>query len=58
MTSALSFRKESIQQSSAKSESLGQPSAGNTGAPLPRGTHDHRQPITTTITETFIYTSN
>lgn len=58
MTSALSFRKESIQQSSAMSASLGQSGAGFTGTPPPRGTHDHRQPVTTTITETFSYTSN
>lgn len=58
MTNALSFRKESIQQSSAMSAFLGQAGAGYTGASLPRGTHDHRQPITTTITETFSYTSN
>ncbi|HJW43522.1 MAG TPA: hypothetical protein VJ463_03655 [Geothrix sp.] len=58
MSHALSFRKESIQQSSSASASLIQPGAGHTGVPSPRGTHDYRQPSTTTITETFTYTSN
>lgn len=53
MTTTLSFRKESIQQSSSVSESLNRQATERTDASNPKHAHEHR-PITLTTTLTLI----